>query len=71
METAANRKELEQIEDKATQTVLRELKESKPLQSERKQTDKLILHRKISRIKLKREKNVKKTVQTVVLYDVC
>ena len=42
METAGNRKELEQIEDKATQTVLRELKESKPLQSERKQTDKLI-----------------------------
>ena len=42
METAGNRKELEQVEDKATQTVLRELKESKPLQSERKQTDKEI-----------------------------
>ena len=42
METAVNRKELEQIEDEATQTALRELKESKPPQSERKQTDKLI-----------------------------
>ncbi len=42
METAVNRKELEQVEDKATQTVLRELEESKSLQSERKQTDKLI-----------------------------
>ena len=42
METAGNRKELEQVEDKATQTVLRELEESKSLQSERKQTDKLI-----------------------------
>ncbi len=42
METAGNRKELEQVEDKATQTALRELKESKPPQSERKQTDKLI-----------------------------
>ena len=42
METAVNRKELEQIEDEATQTALRALEESKPLQSERKQTDKLI-----------------------------
>ena len=42
METAVNRKELEQVEDEATQTVLRELEESKSLQSERKQTDKLI-----------------------------
>ena len=42
METAVNRKELEQVEDEATQTALRELKESKPPQSERKQTDKLI-----------------------------
>ena len=39
METASNRKELEQIEDEAAQTALRELKESKSLQSERKQTD--------------------------------
>ena len=42
METAGNRKELEQIEDEATQTALRELKESRHLQSERKQTDKEI-----------------------------
>ena len=42
METADNRKELEQIEDEATQTALRELKESRHLQSERKQTDKEI-----------------------------
>ena len=42
METAVNRKELEQIEDEATQTALRELKESRHLQSERKQTDKEI-----------------------------
>ena len=42
METAGNRKELEQIEDEAAQTALRELKESRHLQSERKQTDKLI-----------------------------
>ena len=42
VETAVNRKELEQVEDEATQTALRELKESKPPQSERKQTDKLI-----------------------------
>ena len=42
METAGNRKELEQVEDEATQTALRELKESRHLQSERKQTDKLI-----------------------------
>ena len=42
MERAGNRKELEQIEDEAAQTALRELEESKPLQSERKQTDKLI-----------------------------
>ena len=42
METAVNRKELEQIEDEAAQTALRELKESRHLQSERKQTDKLI-----------------------------
>ena len=42
METAGNRKELEQVEDEAAQTALRELKESRHLQSERKQTDKLI-----------------------------
>ena len=42
METAGNRKELEQVEDEATQTALRELKESRHLQSERKQTDKQI-----------------------------
>ena len=42
METASNRKELEQVEDEATQAALRELEEPKPLQSERKQTDKLI-----------------------------
>lgn len=42
METAGNRKELEQIEDEAAQAALRELEEPKPLQSERKQTDKLI-----------------------------
>ena len=42
METAVNRKELEQIEYEAVQTALRELGESKPLQSERKQTDKQI-----------------------------
>ena len=42
METAGNRKELEQVEDEAAQTALRELGESKPLQSERKQTDKQI-----------------------------
>ena len=42
METAGNRKELEQVEDEATQTALRELKESRHLQSERKQTDKEI-----------------------------
>ena len=42
METASNRKELEQVEDEAAQTALRELKESRHLQSERKQTDKLI-----------------------------
>ena len=42
MEMAVNRKELEQVEDEATQAALRELEEPKPLQSERKQTDKLI-----------------------------
>ena len=42
METAGNRKELEQVENEATQTALRELKESRHLQSERKQTDKEI-----------------------------
>ena len=42
IETAVNRKELEQVEDEAAQTALRELKESRHLQSERKQTDKLI-----------------------------
>ena len=42
METAGNRKELEQVEEEAAQTALRELGESKPLQSERKQTDKQI-----------------------------
>ena len=42
METASNRKKLEQVEDEAAQTALRELGESKPLQSERKQTDKQI-----------------------------
>ena len=42
METASNRKKLEQAEDEAVQTALRELKESRHLQSERKQTDKLI-----------------------------
>ena len=42
METAVNRKELEQVEEEAAQTALRGLEESKPLQSERKQTDKLI-----------------------------
>ena len=42
METAVNRKELEQVEDEAAQTALRELKESRHLQSERKQTDKEI-----------------------------
>ena len=42
METASNRKELEQVEDEAAQTALRELEEPKPLQSERKQTDKQI-----------------------------
>ena len=39
VETAGNRKELEQVEDEAAQTALRELEESKSLQSERKQTD--------------------------------
>ena len=39
MEAAANRKELEQVEIEAAQTALRELEESKSLQSERKQTD--------------------------------
>lgn len=39
METAVNRKELEQVEIEAAQTALRELEESKSLQSERKQTD--------------------------------
>ena len=39
METAGNRKELEQVEIEAVQTALRELEESKSLQSERKQTD--------------------------------
>ena len=39
METASNRKELEQVEIEAAQTALRELEESKSLQSERKQTD--------------------------------
>lgn len=42
METAGNRKELEQVEDEATQMALRASEESKPLQSERKQIDKLI-----------------------------
>ena len=42
METAVNRKELEQIGDEAAQVALRELEEPKPLQSERKQTDKEI-----------------------------
>ena len=42
VETAVNRKELEQVEDEAAQAALRELEESKPLQSERKQTDKQI-----------------------------
>ena len=42
METAGNRKELEQIGDEAAQVALRELEEPKPLQSERKQTDKEI-----------------------------
>ena len=42
METAGNRKELEQVEDEAAQMALRASEESKPLQSERKQIDKLI-----------------------------
>ena len=42
METAGNRKELEQIGDEAAQVALRKLEEPKPLQSERKQTDKEI-----------------------------
>ena len=42
METAVNRKELEQVEEEAAQATLRELEKSKPLQSERKQADKLI-----------------------------
>ena len=42
MEAAGNRKELEQIGDEAAQVALRELEEPKPLQSERKQTDKEI-----------------------------
>ena len=42
METAGNRKELEQVEDEAAQTALRKLEESKSLQSKRKQTDKMI-----------------------------
>ena len=42
METVSNRKGLEQVEDEAAQIVLRELEESRSLQSERKQTDKLI-----------------------------
>ena len=42
METAVNRKELELVGYEAAQTALRGLEESKPLQSERKQTDKLI-----------------------------
>ena len=42
METAGNRKELEQIENEVAQIALRALEEPKPLQSERKQTDKLI-----------------------------
>ena len=42
METAVNRKELEQVEDEAAQMALRASEESKPLQSERKQIDKLI-----------------------------
>lgn len=42
METAGNRKELEQVEDEAAQKALRASEESKPLQSERKQIDKLI-----------------------------
>ncbi len=42
METASNRKELERIENEVAQIALRALEEPKPLQSERKQTDKLI-----------------------------
>ena len=42
VETASNRKELERIENEVAQIALRALEEPKPLQSERKQTDKRI-----------------------------